>query len=389
MKIGIILDSTNVQWYINDLVNWINKNPKLTLEVLLIQNIKSKRKSILKEKVSKILDRVLFKFINIIEKNLIYKKYSQYKKHYSKYDLKKFEIKEINLEIQKSQNEKIITYEEKSINTIKQLNLDIIIRGGSGILKGEILNSAKFGVISFHHGDNLVNRGGPSGFWEVYEKNPKTGFTIQILNEQLDGGNVLKRGNFRTEQFYSLNDFILKERSNYYMKMLLNEISNLNQLPSIMKSYPYYNKLYKVPNFIQSLKYLSSILYNKLKNYFLDKFFNKVWHVGFQQEKFNKFSFYKSKILNNPKNTFLADPFVIEYQNENYIFVEEFNFKNKKGIISVYKILKNDSQRVGVALEENFHLSFPYIFKFENDYYMLPETSDANEIRLYSVNNFH
>ena len=127
-------------------------------------------------------------------------------------------------------------------------------------MKGEILNSAKFGVISFHHGDNLVNRGGPSGFWEVYEKNPKTGFTIQILNEQLDGGNVLKRGNFRTEQFYSLNDFILKERSNYYMKMLLNEISNLNQLPSIMKSYPYYNKLYKVPNFIQSLKYLSSIL---------------------------------------------------------------------------------------------------------------------------------
>ena len=73
----------------------------------------------------------------------------------------------------------------KSINTIKQLNLDIIIRGGSGILKGEILNSAKFGVISFHHGDNLVNRGGPSGFWEVYEKNPKTGFTIQILMNNL------------------------------------------------------------------------------------------------------------------------------------------------------------------------------------------------------------
>ena len=95
MKIGIILDSTNVQWYINDLVNWINKNPKLTLEVLLIQNIKSKRKSILKEKVSKILDRVLFKFINIIEKNLIYKKYSQYKKHYSKYDLKNLKLKKL------------------------------------------------------------------------------------------------------------------------------------------------------------------------------------------------------------------------------------------------------------------------------------------------------
>ncbi len=388
MKIGIILDSTKASWYINDLVNWINKNPNLTLEILLIQNIINKRKSIFKEKAFKILDRVFFKIINVIEKKLIYKKYPQYKKHYLKYDLKRYNIKEINLGIQKSQNEKFLTYDQKSVDEIKQLNLDIIIRGGSGILKGEILNSAKFGVISFHHGDNLVNRGGPSGFWEVYEKNPKTGFTIQILDEQLDGGKVLKRGNFRTEQFYSLNDFILKERSNYYMKTMLNEINTLNQLPPIMKNYPYYNKLYKVPNFRQSLNYLSSTLYNKLKNFILDKLFNKVWHVGFQQEKFDKFNFYKSQVIKNPKNTFLADPFVIEHKNENYVFVEEFNFKNNKGIISVYKIFKKDSQRVGVALEENFHLSFPYIFEFEKNYYMLPETSDANEIRLYKCEQF-
>ena len=27
MKIGIILDSINTSWYINDLVEWIKKNP--------------------------------------------------------------------------------------------------------------------------------------------------------------------------------------------------------------------------------------------------------------------------------------------------------------------------------------------------------------------------
>ena len=32
---------------------------------------------------------------------------------------------------------------------------------------------------------------------------------LQILTEQLDGGNVIKRGNFRTEQFYHLNKIIL------------------------------------------------------------------------------------------------------------------------------------------------------------------------------------
>ena len=44
MKIGIILDSTKVSWYLNDLVEWIKKDPSLNLEVLLIQNIKNKKK---------------------------------------------------------------------------------------------------------------------------------------------------------------------------------------------------------------------------------------------------------------------------------------------------------------------------------------------------------
>ena len=67
MKIGIILDSTKVSWYLNDLVEWIKKDPSLNLEVLLIQNIKNKKKSLFKENFSKLLDRIFFKIIAITE----------------------------------------------------------------------------------------------------------------------------------------------------------------------------------------------------------------------------------------------------------------------------------------------------------------------------------
>ncbi len=69
MKIGIILDSTKVSWYINDLIEWINKNPNLDLKVLLIQNVQNKRKSLLSESLLKIVDRILFKTVNTLEKN--------------------------------------------------------------------------------------------------------------------------------------------------------------------------------------------------------------------------------------------------------------------------------------------------------------------------------
>ena len=388
MKIGIILDSTKVSWYIYDLVKWIKQNPNFSLEILLIQNIEIKRQPVFNGNLINILDRFFFKIINIVEKKLVQIKYSQYLKHLKKYDLKKLKVKEIDVELDKLDDNKSYLYKEDTINKIKELNLDIILRGGSGILKGEILKSSKFGIISFHHGDNLSYRGKPSGFWEVKEKNLKSGFTIQILNEKLDDGNVLKRGNFRTQNFYHLNDILLKERSNQYMKFILSNINKTKKLPTILSSFPYNKKIYKSPKYYQSINYLLSRIYEKFQGLIYKFFFNDVWHVGFQMSALDNINLQNSAILKNPKNCFLADPFIVEEKNENFIFVEEYSFKHKKGIISVYKVSKEKSERIGVAIEEDFHLSFPFIFKYKNNYFMVPETKAKGEIRLYECEDF-
>ncbi len=38
---------------------------------------------------------------------------------------------------------------------------------------------------------------------------------------------------------------------------------------------------------------------------------------------------------------------------------------------------------MGTILEEDFHLSYPFIFENNNEIYMIPETSQISEIRLY------
>ena len=52
-------------------------------------------------------------------------------------------------------------FEEEDVEKIKEFNLDVIIRRGFRILKGDILNAAKYGVWSYHHDDNTVIRGVP------------------------------------------------------------------------------------------------------------------------------------------------------------------------------------------------------------------------------------
>ena len=48
-----------------------------------------------------------------------------------------------------------------------------------------------------HHGSDLNYRGGPSGFWEVYNSDDMSGYIIQQLTEELDNGNILFRGPYQ------------------------------------------------------------------------------------------------------------------------------------------------------------------------------------------------
>ena len=89
----------------------------------------------------------------------------------------------------------------------------------------------------------------------------------------------------------------------------------------------------------------------------------------------------------------IADPFLIEYNGEIYVFFEIEKWLNKssnkiKGIIGVAKLINNRLQYIGIALEDKFHLSFPFVFKYKNDIFMLPESSESNKLFLYKCKKF-
>jgi hypothetical protein len=126
-------------------------------------------------------------------------------------------------------------------------------------LRGEILKSSRFGVISLHHADHRTNRGGPPGFWEVYFKEDNTGFMIYQLSETVGGGNALISGRFPTKGYFILNRAALYTKSITYLKQLLNQIAIARALPTALESQPYFNPLFKIPNLLQQLRYISNV----------------------------------------------------------------------------------------------------------------------------------
>lgn len=85
-----------------------------------------------------------------------------------------------------------------AVARLRAHDLDVVLRFGFNILHGEVLTSARYGIWSFHHGDNEFYRGGPALFWEVVEDNPCSGVILQVLTEKLDDGLVLCKSLFAT-----------------------------------------------------------------------------------------------------------------------------------------------------------------------------------------------
>ena len=96
----------------------------------------------------------------------------------------------------------------------------------------------------------------------------------------------------------------------------------------------------------------------------------------------------KAERVTNPQRRFLADPFVIQVQGQHYCFAEDFFADEKKGKISVLHLSESGVSEPEVVLDEDVHLSFPFVFNHGDDVFMIPETSGAKQIRLYKAHNF-
>ena len=127
---------------------------------------------------------------------------------------------------------------------------------------------------------------------------------------------------------------------------------------------------------------------------------SKGWSVGWRfiakdsllNFKISQNNILTSKYLNslnqNKESIFLADPFVIEHNNKIYLFVEN-QIVNDNARIDLFtaEIGENFIYK-GTVLDEDFHLSYPQVFKEGDKFYMIPEAKRSNNVLLYETQNF-
>jgi len=82
-------------------------------------------------------------------------------------------------------------YAESTLEFMRSRQPDCIFRFGFGFIHEPVLSLPPKGVISYHHGDIRKYRGQPVAFWELSAGEREMGVTVQVLNEELDAGQIV------------------------------------------------------------------------------------------------------------------------------------------------------------------------------------------------------
>ena len=293
-------------------------------------------------------------------------------------------------------------FTDADIERIGDYQLDVALRLGFRILRGKALDIARYGVWSFHNGDNRVNRGGPPGFWEVMERHPTTGSVLQILSEELDAGRVIYRSLARTEPlsvtknragyFWKSSAFVIRKLRDLYDEgeaaLVETPVASLSTTPTA-----YSKRLYLAPDNLEFTPHLTRLVARYARTKAAELTTIDQWGLAFRfgpasESDVPELAPWRFSEIVPPPDRFWADPFPLHVDGRYFVLFEELIFASPKGRILGFELTKSGPAGPPVpVLERDYHLSYPYLFEHEGERYMIPETAGDRSVQLFRAVN--
>lgn len=297
---------------------------------------------------------------------------------------------------------------------IKQAEISRLLWDQNFLLNSEELQKLKnFGLdliytVDFHDGTGEnISQATPYGLWyinlgrdknpqdaaglkEVMENNPVT--TSQLVMRRQEQETVLYDGSTVTVPFSVKNNFnAIAWKASSYLPFRLAELAGSKNFISDHQKKPDYGEPAGYPlNSKMPLLFLKNVwryLFHSINKKINEGRFTLLYSDGnFDLNNLAQLSFRPFPL---PRGVFYADPFTIEHNGKVYVFFEAYDPQKSKAHIS---LMEMDVNRNFCApkkiLEEPFHLSYPFVFFHDQQYYMIPETAANKTVSLYRARKF-
>lgn len=382
---ALLVNAPNQAGWIHEIVQFLSRERGFRIAVLLIVHSEKMPSSGLSSYPHRLLNTVAR-----LENRMLA---APYRTQLEVYDLQKSvpaDTPVLCLPLEQTDTDSVVT-DIQQIDILQALKLDVILTLGVPVIRGELVKVATHGLWVLAYSD-LAEKGDVvhAGFWEVYQRADHT--TVKLwrvgLTEEADA--LLDMRSFNTKAFWlknraralSLGNLMVLDMLRTLMRPIAHQPSVCNlQIHTVMTR--------PAPAQRESASYLvrQAWLASSLALRCMMKR-NIRWQIGMCPIERQQMVSSNTVLLVPPKGRFFADPFVYTRQGQPFIFFEDYYFAERKGKISVATYVDGKFNFLGVVLDLPYHLSFPYIFEYGNNIYMVPETSSNRTIELWKCIEF-
>lgn len=270
------------------------------------------------------------------------------------------------------------------ITAIANFGADILVQIDNPKPPAGICTAGRHGVVGLIYGPEKHASGPRPGFWTSYYRKSKTEFQIRHYRHGMSTGKLILHGSFATRLLFSENQQMLLQQANAQLVCaILRIVRKVAALPA-RKEQDFDFSPDSTPGLSVLLIYIfkSSC---RIAGKFLRRAFNikQKWSLALSAGPWTGANNGNIIRIEPPRGKFWADPFLFKEGDHHYCFFEEYDYTSKKGHISVLSIENEKVTQIGCCIEKTFHLSFPYIFRYDGHIYMCPEASASNEITIY------
>lgn len=377
-RIGLVTDGTEVPTWVADLSLWASADPAITLAALIVMRPTRPRP---------LLERLLW-----FETRLL-RGIPELRASGERCSIAGCASIEIPLSTGDASGRLELSDTDASV--LEGLGLDALVRCGPVPSACDLARFARDGLLCVSVGVAADEGEAGAGLCEVVEGRTDTRFTI---DRSLGDGRreTLFAGSVATSLFFASNFAAVHARAFGYLRQVLERLAaakGRTRAPGALERGTSVPMERVGGRSRRALLRLAAYSFRtarrsagKAARRLLGKEFN--WQVAFSREPWWNCDPAQATLVANPPGAFLADPFAIGHGGRDYLFVEEFPFDSRKGVISAYELVGDEAKRIGPVLEEPYHLSFPFVFRHKGEMLMVPESGADRSVKLYRSSAF-
>ena len=300
-------------------------------------------------------------------------------------------------EISVATNGSTEAFAQVKLAEIRGYELDVLIDFTSA--RVGIAGAARYGVWSFRHGEYFESGGCPPLLWELMQRHAVSGSSLRIYTETLDGGAVIYQSYSSTDKIslYCSRNPIYWKTGEFALRRLRDlDTHGIEYIRSLSAGYER-NTGRPDENRVPSTGQIFSFIGRHVTRWFDARVaalrpgaFTK-WYIAIRRRDGTQ-SFddpEKYGLMECPKDSFYADPFLFEKDGKTFLFFEDFRFSEGRAVISCCELDQDGTPGVSFeVLRCPHHLSYPFVFEHEGEVYMVPETKENRKVELYRATSF-